>query len=86
MKARAEAEKEQASEMKHHGVRKWPDGGRDVVEGVALPLKNLEFMIDQYLMANGCRLDVETRYLLAGVRDCVGRVASSSTLLAANGK
>lgn len=72
--------------MEQHGVEKWPDGGRDVVEGVALPLKNLEFMIDQYLMANGCRLDVETRYLLAGVRDCVGRVASSSTLLAVGGK
>lgn len=47
----------------------------DFVAGVELPLRNLEFIINQYLMDNGTRLDTETRCLLAGVRDCVGRVA-----------
>ncbi len=59
----------------------WQDTTTDVVEGVALPLKNLEFMIDEYLLENGLRLDVETRFLLAGVRDCLGQVACSTLML-----
>ncbi|MGF1502392.1 MAG: hypothetical protein ACFBSD_11305 [Paracoccaceae bacterium] len=43
-----------------------------------MPLENVEFTIEQYLLQNGCRLDLETRRLLAGVRDCVGRVAVST--------
>ncbi len=52
-----------------------------VVEDVALPLKNLEFLIDDYLLLNGCRLDTETRFLLAGVRDCLGKVLCTTDLL-----
>lgn len=44
-------------------------------DDVGLTLKNLEFTIESYLLANGTRLDLQTRVLLAGVRDCVGRVA-----------
>lgn len=47
------------------------------LDDVELPLKNIEFTIQQYLMAHGARLDTETRLLLAGVRDCVGRIAVS---------
>jgi len=54
----------------------------DMLDDVEIPLKNLEFTIEQYLMAHGPRLDTETRVLLAGVRDCVGRVAESARVLA----
>ncbi len=47
----------------------------EVVSDVQLPLDNLAFTVEAYLMANGTRLDTETRYLLAGIRDCAGRVA-----------
>lgn len=47
----------------------------EVVSDVQLPLDNLAFTVEAYLMANGARLDTETRYLLAGIRDCAGRVA-----------
>ena len=50
----------------------------EVLSGVQLPLENIEYTIEQYLLANGARLDTETRFLLAGVRDCVGRVAGST--------
>ena len=53
----------------------------EVLDGVALPLRNLEYTIEQYLLAHGARLDTETRFLLAGVRDCVGRVAGSTQRL-----
>ena len=61
---------------------RWQDTRPELVKGVALPLKNLEFLIDEYLMANGCWLDTETRVLLAGVRDSLGRVACSTAQLA----
>ena len=48
------------------------------LDDVEIPLKNLEFTIQEYLLAHGTRLDTETRFLLAGIRDCVGRVATSS--------
>lgn len=48
------------------------------VVGVQLPLENVEFTIEQYLMNNGQRLDTETRVLLANIRDCVGSVAGST--------
>lgn len=51
---------------------------QSVLCGVQLPLENVEYTIEQYLLANGARLDTETRYLLAGVRDCIGRVAGST--------
>lgn len=69
--------------MAQVSVERWQDSTADVVQGVALPLKNLEFTIDQYLLANGCWLDLETRCLLAGVRDCLGQVVCSTTHLAA---
>ena len=52
------------------------DGDRisEVLNGVQLPLSNAEFALEQFLMSNGQRLDTETRVLLAGVRDCIGRV------------
>ena len=37
---------------------------------VQIPLDNLAYTVEAYLMANGARLDFETRLLLAGVRDC----------------
>lgn len=49
-----------------------------VMSDVQMPLENVEYTIEQYLLANGNRLDTETRCLLAGVRDCVGRVAGST--------
>jgi hypothetical protein len=53
----------------------------DVIGAVQLPLANVEFTLEQYLLAHGQRLDTETRILLAGVRDCVGRVAVSAQRL-----
>ncbi len=50
----------------------------DVLVDVQLPLENVEYTIQQFLLSHGTRLDVETRSLLAGVRDCVGRVAGST--------
>ena len=49
-----------------------------MLDDVEIPLKNIEFTIEQYLLANGARLDTQTRILLAGMRDCVGRVAGST--------
>jgi len=56
----------------------------DVIGTVQLPLANVEFTLEQYLLENGQRLDTETRILLAGVRDCVGRVAVSAQRLSRN--
>ena len=49
----------------------------EVVSDVQIPLDNLAYTVEAYLMANGTRLDIETRLLLAGIRDCAGRVAGS---------
>ena len=46
-----------------------------------LPLENVEYALEQYLLEHGQRLDTETRILLAGIRDCVGRVAVSARRL-----
>jgi len=54
----------------------------EVLSTVQLPLENVEFALDQYLLSHGQRLDTETRVLLAGVRDCVGRVVISARRLA----
>lgn len=54
----------------------------EVMSAVQLPLENVEFALDQYLLSHGPRLDTETRVLLAGVRDCVGRVVVSTRRLA----
>ena len=64
--------------MEETDAIRWRNSPNEVVTGVALPLKNLEFLIDEYLLTNGARLDVQTRFLLAGIRDCVGQVASST--------
>ncbi|MEE8454748.1 MAG: hypothetical protein V3R90_08355 [Limibaculum sp.] len=60
-----------------------PDCDRigEVIYAVQMPLENVEFALDQYLLAHGQRLDTETRVLLAGVRDCVGRVVVSARRL-----
>lgn len=49
----------------------------DVVADIQIPLDNLAYTIEAYLLANGPRLDTETRFLLAGIRDCADRVAGS---------
>jgi len=49
---------------------------------IQMPLENIEFTIEQYLLDNGTRLDPETRFLLARVRDSVGRVAVSTRRIA----
>jgi len=60
-----------------------PDCNRidEVISGVQLPLENVEFTLEQYLLAHGQRLDTETRILLAGVRDSVRQVAVSARRL-----
>jgi len=65
------------------GLEQNPDSDRigEVISAVQLPLENVEFALDQYLLAHGQRLDTETRILLAGVRDCVGRVVVSARRL-----
>lgn len=54
----------------------------EMLDDVEIPLKNIEYTIQQYLLMNGARLDTETRILLACIRDGVGRVAGSSRALA----
>ena len=65
------------------GVWQDPDCDRigEVISAVQLPLENVEFALQQYLLSHGQRLDTETRILLAGVRDCVGRVVVSTRRL-----
>ena len=65
------------------GFRQDPGSDRisEVMSGVQLPLENVEFALEQYLLSHGQRLDTETRILLAGVRDCVGRVVVSARRL-----
>lgn len=55
-----------------------PDGRLgEVLSNIQMPLENLAWTIEEYLLANGPRLDSETRFLLAGARDCADRVAGS---------
>ena len=63
--------------------REIPDGDRigEVIGAMQLPLENVEYALEQYLLDNGARLDTETRVLLAGVRDCIGRVVVSARRL-----
>lgn len=68
--------------MKHPMQKKQDNPDLEMLDDVEIPLKNIEFTIQQYLLANGARLDTETRILLAGIRDCVGRVAGTSRSLA----
>jgi len=65
------------------GLWRDPDCDRigEVISAVQLPLENVEFALQQYLLSHGQRLDTETRFLLAGVRDCVGRVVVSTRRL-----
>ncbi len=65
------------------GLWQDPDCDRigEVISAVQLPLENVEFALQQYLLSHGQRLDIETRVLLAGVRDCVGRVVASTRRL-----
>jgi hypothetical protein len=54
----------------------------DVMSDIQMPLENLAYTIEAYLLANGAWLDSETRFLLAGVRDCADRVAGSARRVA----
>ncbi|MEL6478835.1 MAG: hypothetical protein AAFR17_16005 [Pseudomonadota bacterium] len=45
------------------------------VSDLHLPLKNMAFTIHHYLLENGTRLDWETRFLLAGLRDSLSTMA-----------
>lgn len=49
-----------------------------ILAAVALPLENMAFAIAAHLESHGSRLDVETRFLLAGLRDGIGELASAS--------
>lgn len=49
----------------------------EVVSDIQIPLDNLAYTVEAYLLANGARLDTETRLLLAGIRDCADQVADS---------
>lgn len=53
-----------------------------VVSDVQIPLDNLAYTVEAYLLAHGARLDTDTRFLLAGIRDCADRVAGSVRRLA----
>lgn len=53
----------------------------EVIGAVQLPLENVEYALEQYLLDNGTRLDTETRILLASIRDCVGRIAVTARRL-----
>ncbi|HSF95290.1 MAG TPA: hypothetical protein VLA52_09715 [Thermohalobaculum sp.] len=53
----------------------------EVICAMQLPLENVEYALERYLLENGQRLDTETRILLAGIRDCIGRVAVSARRL-----
>lgn len=57
----------------------------EVVSDIEIPLENLVYTIEAYLMANGTWLDTETRFLLAGVRDCADRLAGSVRRVARQG-
>jgi len=63
-----------------------PGGDRigEVIGAVQLPLENVEYALEQYLLDNGTRLDTETRVLLASIRDCVGRIAITTRRLSNN--
>lgn len=48
---------------------------------IRLPLENIAFVLEQYVLDNGSWLDPQTRWLLAGVRDSVREVAAKSRRL-----
>ncbi|MEM0943206.1 MAG: hypothetical protein AAGI70_04585 [Pseudomonadota bacterium] len=50
----------------------------DLVKDMRLPLENMEFTIQQYLLENGPRLDLETRVLLARLRDSLANIAEKT--------
>lgn len=47
----------------------------EVVRELQLPLKNMEYTVQSYLLENASRLDPETRLLLAGLRDSLAMMA-----------
>ncbi len=72
--------------MQHKNKKETVDARvAEVVTDVQISLENLAYTVEAYLMANGVRLDTETRLLLAGVRDCAGRVAGSAREMACRG-
>lgn len=64
--------------MKSGSAQPVGDEKADLVSGLQLPLMNMETTIQMYLLANGARLDPETRLLLAGVRDGLSKVLTRS--------
>lgn len=57
------------------------EGHAALLREVQLPLENIAFTLDQHLLANAPQLDLETRILLAGIRDSIDRVAEASRRL-----
>lgn len=51
---------------------------RDALRRVEIPLRDLEYAIEAYLLAHGQQLDTGTRCFLAQVRDGVERVAQAA--------
>lgn len=49
-----------------------------VLRDVRIPLENITFALDQYILQRGRDLDPETQVLLAGVRNSVEQVARST--------
>lgn len=53
-----------------------------LVGKVQMPLENMEYTVEQYLLDNGSRIDPDTRFFLACIRDSVGRIAVSARTIA----
>ncbi|MEM0922229.1 MAG: hypothetical protein AAGI13_04245 [Pseudomonadota bacterium] len=48
------------------------------VDDLHMPLRNMAFTIQHYLLENGMRLDWRTRYFLAGLRDSLNTVVAKA--------
>ncbi|MEM7507779.1 MAG: hypothetical protein AAF415_13640 [Pseudomonadota bacterium] len=71
-----------AAKIEDGAIQTDPEGA-NAGGGLQLPLKNMEFTIQQYLLDHGLRLDCETRYLLAQLRDGLSGIAEQTGLLEA---
>jgi len=57
-----------------------PDSA-EALRRVELPLRDLEYNIEAYLLANGARLDTGTRRFLAQLRDALGNLSLTAACL-----
>ena len=55
-----------------------PEDLSEVLSEVRIPLENVKFALEHHLRRHGQTLDSETKLLLTGVHDCVGRIAGST--------